>query len=413
MALLFILTGGGLLLQRLGLIYVGPLAELVGGLPRSPAKALAVISNRATALDSYSYEAAVAATFHSSLPEITEDTAALVPEASGTIKGQRDATTLAGNFNFTLVAGYPTAVLEGKAVVAADRATVLIDTLSFFESQNNWRTLTRADFDQSAFALPLLSTDLLPLLAGASGGRYIGPSTLADGQATLVYEFDLAPWQQPADASIKDGRLSLWVNKKDGRILVAQADWLLATAAGDLLVQVQTSLSEHGAATVEGLPTDAVTEKATVAQLLAAVTGQGEGEQNETTVATGDTGGGGDQTDQTDTGTTTPAQGNAKDAQRTKDLQTIAAALGEYKNNFGLYPISRDLLKSTTAGNALESALTPEYLEKLPVDPDGSKYYYGYRSDGFSYTLTSILEDGSVEGAKRGANIYYQEITGS
>ncbi|MFW5703919.1 MAG: prepilin-type N-terminal cleavage/methylation domain-containing protein [Patescibacteria group bacterium] len=80
-----------------------------------------------------------------------------------------------------------------------------------------------------------------------------------------------------------------------------------------------------------------------------------------------------------------------RDTERKNDLNTIGAALQQYKDTFGLYP--------TDLNDLVEEQLLPE----LPIDPldgeiadaqSGETFGYAYESeDGSSYTITAPLED--------------------
>lgn len=105
----------------------------------------------------------------------------------------------------------------------------------------------------------------------------------------------------------------------------------------------------------------------------------------------------------------TNVQAKARDAQRKSDIQTIAKALELYYMDHGQYPLSRcgatttpacptpkninSFWSSTSDGswNVLESALVPEYLPKLPVDPRSTVssqagIYGGYQYEYLTYS---------------------------
>ena len=82
-----------------------------------------------------------------------------------------------------------------------------------------------------------------------------------------------------------------------------------------------------------------------------------------------------------------------RDSQRKSDLASIAKALESYYAVNKKYPTSTKTEKITQTGGVLGSALVPRYITSLPIDPLDPTYYYGYESDGKSYTLSAILED--------------------
>lgn len=98
----------------------------------------------------------------------------------------------------------------------------------------------------------------------------------------------------------------------------------------------------------------------------------------------------------------------SRDIKRKSDLANIAKALDSYQTNTGQYPISANEKISSSAGTLYKS-LVPNYITLLPIDPLDPTYYYGYDSDGRSYTLSAVLEDtNDSDGRKIGnKNIYF------
>jgi len=80
------------------------------------------------------------------------------------------------------------------------------------------------------------------------------------------------------------------------------------------------------------------------------------------------------------------------DVRRKTDLQAIQDALLNYYAGAGTYPVSNELLALNKKGNVVEKALVPAQLAKLPTDPDSTKYY-AYKSDGFTFTLSAVLDN--------------------
>jgi hypothetical protein len=104
------------------------------------------------------------------------------------------------------------------------------------------------------------------------------------------------------------------------------------------------------------------------------------------------------------------AQANAHDTQRLKDLQDLKTALENYKKDTGSYPVALSLAQ-TGASGTLISALVPKYLTAMPIDPTKTVYWYGYYSDGNTFTVSSVAEDGSRIEAKVGYTYRYFEVT--
>jgi len=84
----------------------------------------------------------------------------------------------------------------------------------------------------------------------------------------------------------------------------------------------------------------------------------------------------------------------ARDAKRKQDLSQIKAALELYKNDHDSYPVASQIDKTNNKNGVLAQSLAP-YIKNLPVDPKDPEYWYGYLSDGKSYTLWCLLEDTS------------------
>ena len=93
----------------------------------------------------------------------------------------------------------------------------------------------------------------------------------------------------------------------------------------------------------------------------------------------------------TSTPTNTPQE---RDTLRKADLKKIQDALLAYKVKNGKYPSTSGVVEKTNAdSSSLKTALVPEFLASLPVDPSNPQYYYGYKSDnGSKCELTSVLE---------------------
>lgn len=83
-----------------------------------------------------------------------------------------------------------------------------------------------------------------------------------------------------------------------------------------------------------------------------------------------------------------------KDSTRKSDISRIKEALGEYKEAEGSYLDTKgQVVKTSDKDSALEDALVPSYLDSLPVDPNDPDFWYGYKSNGKTYELWSVLEN--------------------
>ncbi|HKC14733.1 MAG TPA: type II secretion system protein GspG [Patescibacteria group bacterium] len=83
----------------------------------------------------------------------------------------------------------------------------------------------------------------------------------------------------------------------------------------------------------------------------------------------------------------------SKDAHRKSDLRQVQSALELYRSDQGSYPNA-----IPNCGNPLSSLMSPDcssatYLQKVPIDPNGSSYTY--TSNGTTYSIVSCLENGN------------------
>lgn len=84
----------------------------------------------------------------------------------------------------------------------------------------------------------------------------------------------------------------------------------------------------------------------------------------------------------------------ANDTKRHNDLEAIKTALNSYKQSYGRYPVATRFVNLSQAGNVVSSAIVPKYLSSLPTDPNAaSGWWYGYKSDGKTFTLSARFEN--------------------
>lgn len=96
---------------------------------------------------------------------------------------------------------------------------------------------------------------------------------------------------------------------------------------------------------------------------------------------------GADSTTVTDTSAdTTTAYG--RDQQRIADLAAIESELTTLGFNGNRYPLSDTVSHLDDPATAVAAALGTTYKDPLP-----EQYYYGYTSDGITYTLSAVIED--------------------
>lgn len=97
--------------------------------------------------------------------------------------------------------------------------------------------------------------------------------------------------------------------------------------------------------------------------------------------------------------TTTPSVASAvtmaeRDQTRKNDLQSVKTALEKYKSTNGKFPIANTMIHLNTPENVVQKALVPEYISALPADPKSADgWYYGYKSNGNTFTLSARLEN--------------------
>lgn len=115
------------------------------------------------------------------------------------------------------------------------------------------------------------------------------------------------------------------------------------------------------------------------------------------------------------TGTTVPTPtltaAQQRDQTRKADLTEIKNALETYFIDIGAYPKTTGIEKTNAAVSNLKTALVTTYTTVLPIDPQDPTFYYGYKSDGTTYELTSILEDQNDPLGEVSGSYFIQKIT--
>lgn len=108
----------------------------------------------------------------------------------------------------------------------------------------------------------------------------------------------------------------------------------------------------------------------------------------------------------------------ARDAKRKSDLEQIRSGLEQYRADFGSYPVQSGWALSSAGSNWID-ALTPSYMDNVPVDPkntgsvappSGTDPVYAYKSDttcglvaGQEYMLAALLETGEQSSTTYGS----------
>jgi len=101
----------------------------------------------------------------------------------------------------------------------------------------------------------------------------------------------------------------------------------------------------------------------------------------------------------------------ANDAKRHQDLENIKKALNNYKAVYGRYPKSENFININTASNVIKQAIVPAYITSMPLDPKSSEsWWYGYKSDGYSFTLSARFENINDKEVTKVGNLYLHYV---
>lgn len=83
-----------------------------------------------------------------------------------------------------------------------------------------------------------------------------------------------------------------------------------------------------------------------------------------------------------------------RDMERKIDLINLLLALQNYKKDKNSYPSTNGVTEKTEDKNSIIYSLILNYIKKIPIDHQSPDFYYGYNSDGKSFTITARLENG-------------------
>jgi len=389
-AVLVVGLGITLWLQSSGTIYSGIFQRLVGGFPKSADQALVLM--RQNLPTSYGIDGQVSLVKSSQLPSIGEEEATqTTAEISGSVQGSLTDGNWQASFNLQLANDYPITNLQGEGIRVDAKRYIFLDTLSLLVADNNWQEITEADWTGTVISTPFSALELSSILGRASAGQYLGQNTLqVAGQSynVSVYQYTVDQAADYKDATYEEGRLLVWVNRKTGEVVEYQLDERLQTASSeDVVFQSVWQINSAATVTEIALPEGETAINGSVSQIglelgfIAVPTG----EQDLATSA-------------------------GRDVKRLADLLSVKEALQAYYQQTGKYPVA-SVLDKTNDSRVLSPSLVPTYIDGLPVDPQDPQAYYGYTSDGFSFKLTSIVEESTSTGAKQGSGFFYQEVT--
>lgn len=179
----------------------------------------------------------------------------------------------------------------------------------------------------------------------------------------------------------------VWIGIKDKLVRKITLNITTPVSATARIINVDLTFSDFGVANAITAVSDAITASSDQANATAPTT-----DSSQTSAAT------------TDETSSTALTGDAK---RKSDIGKIAAALAEYYEAHSSYPLAASSVKLNTANNILATALVPTYISSLPLDATAN-WYYGYISDGTTYTLSARLENiNDPAGTKSGSISLY------
>ncbi len=84
----------------------------------------------------------------------------------------------------------------------------------------------------------------------------------------------------------------------------------------------------------------------------------------------------------------------SRDASRKTDLASIKSALVKYYFDNSYYPVSSSWSNINQTSSQVSTKLVPEFISAMPADPKSADgYYYGYKSDGKTFSLSARFEN--------------------
>lgn len=188
----------------------------------------------------------------------------------------------------------------------------------------------------------------------------------------------------------------LWIGIKDK--LIKKIELKVTTSPSISITSLNFSLEfyDYGTENTIATPNQALVIKADNTEITAAAP---------TTPATPST------VPATSTPAVTAPSANSNDEQRKTDLATIKSALQKYKTDQGSFPISTSFTNLNSSNSILASTLVSKYLNPLPPDPKSSDgWYYGYKSDGTTFTLSARFEDTTSKEVTNVGGIYLHYV---
>ncbi len=100
-----------------------------------------------------------------------------------------------------------------------------------------------------------------------------------------------------------------------------------------------------------------------------------------------------------------------RDEMRKEDLAQIQSALESYYQDNESYPQAEELDQIDRTGSLVADKLIPDSITQIPQDPLFDRHFYGYTSDGESYTLSCVIENENDKEAEQINGIYLYRLT--
>jgi len=98
----------------------------------------------------------------------------------------------------------------------------------------------------------------------------------------------------------------------------------------------------------------------------------------------------------------------ARDEIRKRDLAQIQSAIESYYQENDSYPQAEELDQIDRSNSLVADQLVPDNITQIPKEPLFDRHFYGYLSDGESYSLSCVIENKEDEEAEEvnGINLY-------
>ena len=269
-----------------------------------------------------------------------------------------------------------------------DQENLYLKSEGLLSNQQNWQAIARTELEKSGFDSVIKFISLKDSLSLMQDGSFQSESTDKQVKASTYNITAL----NTGNVSLTNSSTSLTLNNKDKTPLKSSLSAQTLVNSEAMKIGIENQYSNFGQKEKVSKPDPSSITPITLKEFL---NYYGFYSINTTTPPV--------------VPPTDNSEVKGRDARRKTDLNQLGLALEEYRDNVGTYPISNQVEK-TNNSTILKSALVSTYITALPVDPQDPQYWYGYSSDGYTYKLTSIIEDTADSGALKGSNVFYQEV---